>query len=92
MSDHIKRGAERHTDRTITYDTMDDDAINSVWCCTECGEPLEVRQRKSHAYVSLGCPCGAESLDLRMADLLEFKMEAWDTKVVHKLGRGGGNE
>jgi len=93
MSDHVKRGAERHVDREVTYDTMADDEINSVWCCTECGDELELRYRPAsgHNYVSVGCSCGAESLDLRIADLLEFKMESWDTVVAHKLNRGEGD-
>jgi len=49
----------------------------------------ELRNRAGQVdYVEIGCECGAESLDLRVADILEFEMGQWDTKTVHELGRG----
>jgi hypothetical protein len=90
-TEHVKRGATKFTDRVIAYgwDGKNDDNINSVWICRECGDELEIRQRRGrHAYVSVGCSCGAESLDLRVSDLFEFKMKAWDTATVAELGRG----
>lgn len=89
MSEHVKRGATRHENREVTYDPLADDPINSVWCCTECGDELELRQRQRQVnYVEIGCSCGAASLDLRIADLLDFEMDEWDTVTVAELGRG----
>jgi len=89
MSDHVKRGATKHENREVSYEYDADDEIISVWCCTECGDRLEIRNRKGQVnYVEIGCSCGAESLDLRIADLLEFSMGSWDTTTSHKLGRG----
>jgi hypothetical protein len=90
MSEHVKRGATKHEDRDTSYewDGVEDGRINSIWCCTECDEPLEVKQRRGlDAYISLECGCGAASLDLRVADILEFEIDEWDTKTVRNLGR-----
>lgn len=88
MSEHVKRGATRHEDREVTYEYDAEDPINSVWCCTECGDQLELRQRQGQVdYVEVGCSCGAASLDLRIADLLQFEMDEWDTVTVAELGR-----
>ena len=87
MSEHVKRGATKHEDRDVSakWDGIDDGNINSVWACTECDSPLEVRQRRGlDAYISLGCDCGANSLDLRVADLLSFEMDSWDTDTVQE--------
>lgn len=91
MSEHVKRGATKHKNRDVSYDWNGPEGgqINSVWCCDECGDTLEVRQRAGkHAYVEIGCSCGASSLDLRISDLFEFEMESWDTVTVSELGRG----
>jgi len=89
MSEHVKRGATRYEDREVTYEYDAEEPINSVWCCTECGDRLELRQRQGQVdYVEVGCSCGAASLELRIADLLEFKMDEWDTVTVAELGRG----
>jgi len=89
MTEHVKRGAKRRQDREVEYDALADEPINSVWCCTECGDPLELRQRQGHVnYVEVGCSCGAATLSLRIADLLEFEMPEWDTETVASLGRG----
>lgn len=91
MSEHVKRGATKVTDRETEYGWSgpDDDYINSVWVCRECGEPLEIRQRRGReAYVSIECECCTESLDVRIADLFDFEMETWDTATVAELGRG----
>ncbi len=91
MAEHVKRGATKFTDRDVSYgwNGKEDDSINSVWICEECDEPLEIRQRRGrHAYISIGCSCGAESLDMRVSDLFDFEMEAWDTATISELGRG----
>jgi hypothetical protein len=91
VTDHVKRGATKHTDREVSYEYngIDGGHIVSVWCCEECGEPLELRYRAGNeAYAAIGCPCGAQSLDVRIADILQFEMEAWDTRTVSDLGRG----
>ena len=89
MTDHVKRGATKHEDRAVEYEFDAEDPINSVWCCIECGDRLELRQRQEQVnYVEIGCSCGAESLELRIADLLQFSMETWDTETVAELGRG----
>jgi len=89
MSEHVKRGATRYEDREITYEWDAEDPINSVWCCTECGDTLELRQRQDQInYVEIGCSCGAASLELRIADLLQFEMPEWDTRTIAELGRG----
>lgn len=86
MSEHVKRGAELYENRPIEYVAADGDGIYAVWKCTECGEKLELRQRDGrHAYTEIGCGCGAASLDLRIADLLDLDIEAWDTETV--MGR-----
>jgi hypothetical protein len=85
MSDHIKRGATLHTERDTStdWDSIDDGRINSEWCCKECGGNVKAKQRRGlNAYISLECDCGAASLDLRIADLLEFEIDAWDTVSV----------
>jgi hypothetical protein len=99
MSEHVKRGATKETNREVRYewDTGDRSHINSIWCCTECDSVLEVRQRADRpAYISLECDCGAEALDLRVGDLLEFEMDSWGAKTVSELGRvppaGGEND
>jgi len=91
VTEHVKRGATLHKDRDVSYewDGIEDGNINSVWHCDECGDRLELRQRRGQElYVSIGCPCGAASLDVRIADILGCDVEEWDTKTADRLGRG----
>lgn len=89
MSENVKRGATRHEGREVSYEWDADNPINPVWCCTECGDPLELRQRQEQVdYVEIGCPCGAAVLDLRLADVLQFSMDEWDTRTISDLERG----
>ena len=85
MSDHVKRGATLHTNRDTSteWEGIDDGRINSEWKCVECGGAVKAKQRRGNdAYVSLECDCGAASLDLRIADVFDFEVEAWDNKTV----------
>lgn len=85
MNDHVKRGVELHRDRPVEYDMLEENAIYGVWHCSECGEKLELRQRRGqHAYTEIGCDCGAASLDLRIADTLDLDIDEWDTELVEK--------
>lgn len=88
MSDHVKRGAELHHDRPVEKDVLEDNAIYAVWTCAECGDDLQLRQRRGqHAYTEIGCGCGAASLDLRIADLLDLDIEAWTTETIEERQR-----
>lgn len=81
MTDHVKRGMKIHTDRSVTteWDGMDDGNVNAVVRCTECGEKIEMRYRRGmDAYVELGCPCGARSLDLRIGGVVGLDIDEWD--------------
>jgi hypothetical protein len=85
MSDHIKRGMELHTNRDTSTEWrgIDDGRLNSVWVCQECGGDLKAKQRRGNdAYVSLECECAAASVDLRIADTLQFEVETVDTETI----------
>jgi hypothetical protein len=85
MSKHIKRGAELHVDRDTSteWGGIDDGRINSEWQCNDCGGNIKAKQRRGlDAYISLECDCGAASLDLRIADILDFEVDAWDTVTI----------
>jgi len=89
MSEHVKRGATKHTNRDMRTDWegIDDEGVNSRWFCTECDAHLRIHQRRGlHAYITVECPCGAESLDLRVADIFDFEMETWDTDPIVEGG------
>lgn len=95
MSDHVKRGALQidNRDMDTEWEGSDDGRVNAVWMCQECDTPLEVHQRRGRdAYVSIECRCGAESLDLRIADIFDFDMETWDTEITAKLDWEAENE
>ena len=91
MTDHVKRGATLHTDRDTSreWDGIDDGRINAEWRCVECDGIVKAKQRRgNNAYVSLECDCGAASLDLRIADVFDFEVDAWDTETVTPDERG----
>lgn len=88
MSDHVKRGMMHFKDRGVTTDweAIEDGNINSVVRCKECGEKIELRNRRGNeAYISLGCPCGAESLDVRIGGYIALDVDSWenDTTVTY---------
>jgi len=89
MSEHVKRGANAHTNRDMSteWKGIDDGRVNSQWICVECENHLRVHQRRGlDAYITIECPCGAESLDVRLADMFEFSMTAWDTETITEIG------
>ena len=87
MPEHVKRGATLHTERDTSkeWEGNEDGRINSEWRCVDCAGVVKAKQRRGlSAYISLECDCGAASLDLRVADILDFEVEAWDTVAVTK--------
>lgn len=93
MSEHVKRGAELHRDRPVGYDMLEEEAIYGVWHCTECDDKLELRQRRGyHAYTEIGCSCGAVSLDLRIADILDIDVDLWETEAPEDTIEWGADD
>ena len=88
MSEHVKRGMTRHENRKVTteYEGIDDGNINSVVRCKYCGQKIEMRNRRGmENYVELSCPCGAESLDIRIGCIVGLDIDSWeaDTSVSY---------
>ena len=82
MSEHVKRGLTHHSDREVTteWEGVEDGNIRSVIRCTECGEKIEMRERRGmENYVELSCPCGAESLDIRIGCLVGLDIDSWES-------------
>jgi len=91
MSDeHVKRGATLVEDEDIEYEWegAEDGTIRGVYHCLECGEKLEVRERRGmETYVELGCGCGAVSLHLKIGVTIGLDIDQWQSKHPRDLGR-----
>lgn len=86
MNEHIRRGATIETDLNVPGDVLDDGHVMHEHYCTDCDSAIRLRAREGeHAYVRLGCDCGAVELALRIADIIEGDLERdgiekWGTK------------
>jgi len=76
MGEHIRRGATLERDVDVPGDMSDDGFVLGEHYCTECDSQVYLRARsREAAYVRLGCDCGAASLALRIADVVEGDLE-----------------
>ncbi len=76
MSEHIARGAFAESDVDVPGDILDDGHVLGDYYCTKCDTLIRLRAREGeHAYVRLGCECGASELGLRIAQQVDGDVE-----------------
>jgi len=90
MTGHVRRGATIKRDEDVPGDVLDDGFVIHEHHCKDCQSAIKLRAREGeHAYVRLGCDCGAVELALRIADIVDGDLERegieqWVRKRPHE--------
>jgi len=76
MSEHVSRGVFAEEDVDVPGDALDDGYVMGDYHCRDCDTLVRLRCREGeHAYVRLGCDCGAVSVGLRIAQQIDGDLE-----------------
>ena len=76
MSDHVSRGMFIDENMDVPGDILDDGNVMGDYYCKECDSLIRLRVREGeHAYVRLGCDCGALEVGLRIAQEIDGDIE-----------------